>query len=276
MKDVDRSTPHLVGQGLLTALLAVMAALAFLPFLYMLLLSFTNSDSLYLRLKDIAFDLHNYRAVFDRINFAVPLKNSMIVAVVTCLLNCLLCAMAAYGIEKKRFAGSKAVFAIYLATLAVPGQVTMIPVFLMMRDLGLMNSYLALVLPACDAFGVFLIKQFMGSVPDALLEAADIDGAGEIYKFTRIVVPLIMPALVSLTVFTFITSWNNFLWPLVICTDSSMHTLTVALSLLKGRFETNYGLVMAGSTMTFLFPFVLYICLQKQFVEGIALSGIKG
>ena len=276
MKDVDRSTPHLVGQGLLTALLAVMAALAFLPFLYMLLLSFTNSDSLYLRLKDIAFDLHNYRAVFDRINFAVPLKNSMIVAVVTCLLNCLLCAMAAYGIEKKRFAGSKAVFAIYLATLAVPGQVTMIPVFLMMRDLGLMNSYLALVLPACDAFGVFLIKQFMGSVPDALLEAADIDGAGEIYKFTRIVVPLVMPALVSLTVFTFITSWNNFLWPLVICTDSSMHTLTVALSLLKGRFETNYGLVMAGSTMTFLFPFVLYICLQKQFVEGIALSGIKG
>lgn len=276
MKDVDRSTPHLVGQGLLTALLAVMAALAFLPFLYMLLLSFTNSDSLYLRLKDIAFDLHNYRAVFDRINFAVPLKNSMIVAVVTCLLNCLLCAMAAYGIEKKRFAGSKAVFAVYLATLAVPGQVTMIPVFLMMRDLGLMNSYLALVLPACDAFGVFLIKQFMGSVPDALLEAADIDGAGEIYKFTRIVVPLVMPALVSLTVFTFITSWNNFLWPLVICTDSSMHTLTVALSLLKGRFETNYGLVMAGSTMTFLFPFVLYICLQKQFVEGIALSGIKG
>ena len=87
---------------------------------------------------------------------------------------------------------------------------------------------------------------------------------------------LIMPALISLTVFTFISSWNNFLWPLVICTDSTMHTLTVALSLLKGRFETNYGLVMAGSTMTFIVPFLLYVFLQKQFVEGIALSGIKG
>ena len=129
MKDVDRSTPHLIGQGALVLLLAIMAVLAFFPFLYMFLLSFTNSDSLYLHFRDITLDLHNYRAVFDRINFATPLKNSMLVAVVTCLLNCVLCAMAAYGIEKKRFAGSKAVFAIYLATLAVPGQVTMIPVF---------------------------------------------------------------------------------------------------------------------------------------------------
>ena len=184
--------------------------------------------------------------------------------------------MAAYGFEKKNFPGRELLFRVYLLTLMIPGQVTMIPVFLMMRDLGLMNTFVALILPSCDAFGVFLIKQFMGSVPDALLEAAEIDGAGEIYKFTQIVIPLITPALVSLTVFTFISSWNNFLWPLVICTDSNMHTLTVALSLLKGRFETNYGLVMAGSTMTFIFPFLLYVFLQKQFVEGIALSGIKG
>ena len=276
MKDVNRSVPHLIGVALLTVLLGVFAAIAFYPFLYMLLLSFTKSDSLRFKLSDIAFNLNNYRDVFERINFATPLKNSIVVAVATCLLNCILCAMAAYGLEKKRFTGSKAVFAIYLATLAVPGQVTMIPVFLMMRDFGLMNSYIALILPSCDAFGVFLIKQFMGSVPDALLEAAEIDGASEPYKFSQIVIPLIMPALISLTVFTFISSWNNFLWPLVICTDSNMHTLTVALSLLKGRFETNYGLVMAGSTMTFLFPFLLYIFLQKQFVEGIALSGIKG
>ena len=276
MKDVDRSVPHLIGQALLALLLGALAIIAFFPFVYMLLLSFTKSDSLRFKLSDIALNLDNYRDVFTRINFMTPLKNSVIVAIVTCLLNCVLCAMAAYGLEKKRFTGSKTVFAIYLATLAVPGQVTMIPVFLMMRDLGLMNTFVALILPSCDAFGVFLIKQFMGSVPDALLEAAEIDGAGEIYKFTQIVIPLITPALVSLTVFTFISSWNNFLWPLVICTDSNMHTLTVALSLLKGRFETNYGLVMAGSTMTFIFPFLLYVFLQKQFVEGIALSGIKG
>lgn len=133
-----------------------------------------------------------------------------------------------------------------------------------------------LILPACDAFGVFLIKQFMTSVPDELLEAAQIDGANEVRTFTTIVIPLIKPVLVSLTVFTFISAWNNFLWPLVICTDTNMQTLTVALSLLQGKFETNYGLVMAGSTMTFIVPFVLYVFLQKQFVEGIALSGIKG
>ena len=276
MKDVNRSRPHLIGQALLAILLGLMAVIACFPFVYMLLLSFTNSDSLRFKFSDIALNLHNYVEVFNRINFVSPLKNSVIVAAATCVLNCFLCAMAAYGLEKKRFTGSKTVFAIYLATLAVPGQVTMIPVFLMMRDLGLMNSYFALILPSCDAFGVFLIKQFMGSVPDALLEAAEIDGAGEPYKFSRIVVPLIMPALISLTVFTFISSWNSFLWPLVICTDNNMHTLTVALSLLKGRFETNYGIVMAGSTMTFIFPFLLYVFLQKQFVEGIALSGIKG
>ncbi len=275
MKDVDRSLPHLIGNGVLAVFLAILALIALYPFVYMLLLSFTDNDSLYLHLKDIVADLHNYEDVFQRINFGNALKNSVLVSVVTCVLNCILCAMAAYGLEKKRFTGSRAVFAIYLATLAVPGQVTMIPVFLMMKDMGLLNSYVALILPSCDAFGVFLIKQFMTSVPDTLLEAADIDGAGEIYKFTRITVPLITPALVSLTVFTFISSWNAFLWPLVICTDSSMQTLTVALSLLKGRFETNYGLVMAGSTMTFLIPFILYICLQKQFVEGIALSGTK-
>ncbi len=275
MNDVNRSTPHLIGQGALALLLAILAIIACYPFAYMLLLSFTNNDTLYLSLKDIVPDLHNYEAVFQRIDFANALKNSILVSIVTCALNCLLCAMAAYGLEKKRFTGSKAVFAIYLATLAVPGQVTMIPVFLMMKDMGLMNSYIALILPSCDAFGVFLIKQFMTSVPDTLLEAADIDGAGEIYKFSQITIPLITPALISLTVFTFISSWNSFLWPLVICTDSSMQTLTVALSLLKGRFETNYGLVMAGSTMTFLIPFLLYICLQKQFVEGIALSGTK-
>ena len=152
----------------------------------------------------------------------------------------------------------------------------MIPVFLMMRDLNLMNTYFALICPSVDAFGVFLIKQFMSSVPDELIEAGQIDGAGEIYTFTKIVIPLIKPALVSLTVFTFISAWNGFLWPLVICSDSKMQTLPVALSLLKGKFDTNYGLVMAGSTLTFIFPFLLYAFLQKQFVEGIALSGVKG
>lgn len=276
MASVNTSVSSKIITVLLMILLAIAAIVAFYPFVYMVLLSFTNSTSLQLHLKDIVLDFVNYKDVFRRVSFETPLKNSIIVSFCTCVINCVLCSMAAYGLEKKRFRGRKLIFAIYMATLAVPAQVTMIPVFLMMSKMGLMNSYIALILPSCDAFGVFLIKQFMQSVPDELLEAAEIDGANEFRTFTTIVIPLIKPVLVSLTVFTFISSWNGFLWPLVICTDEKMMTLTVALASLKGKFETNYGLVMAGSTMTFIVPFVLYIVLQKQFVEGIALSGIKG
>ncbi len=276
MASVNKSLSSRIVTILLTILMGAAAVVAFYPFVYMVLLSFTNSTSLRFQMSDISLDFVNYVDVFNRVKFATPLKNSIIVSFFTCLLNCILCSMAAYGLEKKRFRGRNLIFGIYMATLAVPGQVTMIPVFLMMRNMGLLNSYIALILPACDAFGVFLIKQFMTSVPDELLEAAQIDGANEVRTFTTIVIPLIKPVLVSLTVFTFISAWNNFLWPLVICTDTNMQTLTVALSLLQGKFETNYGLVMAGSTMTFIVPFVLYVFLQKQFVEGIALSGIKG
>ncbi len=276
MGRTDYTVGRKISYFIFAIILGIVAIMACFPFVYMFLLSFTSSTSLRFSFSDVVFDFINYKDVFRRISFLTPLTNSVIVAFFTCLINCVICSMAAYGLEKKRFKGSKLVFAIYMATLAVPGQVTRIPVFLMMRDMGLMNSYIALILPSCDAFGVFLVKQFMASVPDELLEAAKIDGAGEVRTFTTIVVPLIRPVLVSLTVFTFISSWNSFLWPLVICTDSKMQTLTVALSLLKGKFETNYGLVMAGSTLTFIVPFLLYMFLQKQFVEGIALSGVKG
>ena len=121
-----------------------------------------------------------------------------------------------------------------------------------------------------------MMRSFIKSVPDVLIEAAQIDGCSEIYIFTRIVMPLVKPATVSLTIFTFVSAWNAFLWPLVSTTKSSMYTLIVAMSLLDTKLETNYGLIMAGATITFIVPFVLYCFLQKQFVEGIALGGVKG
>lgn len=180
------------------------------------------------------------------------------------------------GLKEKKFPGREVIFRIYLLTLMIPGQVTMIPVFIMMNKAGLTNTYFALIVIILNAFGVFLIRQFMDSVPDELLEAAKVDGCPEYRIFIQIVIPLIKPVLISLVVFTFVTSWNDFLWPLVSTSDSSMYTLTVALSLLKTQYQTNYGLIMAGATVSFLFPFVMYVFLQKQFVEGIALSGIKG
>ena len=146
----------------------------------------------------------------------------------------------------------------------------------MMNKMNLLNTYFSLVVLILNAFGVFLLRSFMDSVPDELLEAAKVDGCPEYRIFIQIVIPLIKPALISLVVFTFVTSWNDFLWPLVSTTDSSMYTLTVSLSLLKTQYATNYGLVLSGATVSFVFPFILYVFLQKQFVEGIALSGIKG
>ncbi|AET61025.1 binding-protein-dependent transport systems inner membrane component [Paenibacillus terrae HPL-003] len=184
--------------------------------------------------------------------------------------------MAAYGFAKKQFAGKRTLFFLYVVTLMVPSQATLIPQFMLIRELNMLNTYIGLVLPVINAFGVFLLRQFMTEVPDELLAAADIDGSGEIRKFFSIVLPLLRPAIVALTIFTFITTWNDFIWPLVITTDQGMRTLPLALSILKGNYTTNYGLVMAGSLLTFLPPFLLYQILQRQFIQGIALSGIKG
>ncbi len=184
--------------------------------------------------------------------------------------------MAAYVFAKKKFAGSDVIFNLMLATLMIPGQVTLIPVFTMLNELNLINTYPSLFLPVIGAFGIFLMRQFMVSVPDELLESARIEGCGENGIFLKIVIPLLRPVLISLVIFPFIPTWNDLLWPLVATTKPEMKTLTLAISALQGSYSTNYGLLMAGTTLAFLPPFLLYIVLQKQFVEGIALSGIKG
>ncbi len=261
---------------ILGAVLVLMALFALCPFVYMVLVSLTQKTTLDLRFNVAEFSLKNYVRVFKNLNIGRNLLNSIIVTGGACILNCIISSMAAYGFSKKRFPGRDKLFTMYLATLMIPGQVTLIPVFTIIKGLGLMNTHIALMLPILNAFGVFLVRQFMMGVPDDLLEAARIDGCGEFRLFISIVLPLIKSVLVSLTIFTFITSWNDFLWPLVISTHQDMQTLTLAISSLKGNYTTNYGLVMAGSTLAFLPPFLLYVALQKEFVEGIALSGIKG
>lgn len=247
------------------------------PFVYMILMSFTQSQTAMIRLDQIHFgDFSNYSYVFHNNGFFRSLINSIIVTGCSCFFNCLIASMAAYGFEKKNFPGKEKLYLVYLATMMIPGQVTMIPVFIIMRKLGLLNTYFALIVLILNAFGVVLIRQFMKGVPDDLLEAAQVDGCPEFQIYLRVVLPLIKPVLVSLVIFTFVTSWNDFMWPLVSTSKSSMYTLTVSLSLLKTQYATNYGLLMAGATVSFLIPFILYVFLQKQFVEGIALSGIKG
>jgi multiple sugar transport system permease protein len=201
--------------------------------------------------------------------------NTVIVVVGACVLNIIIGGMAGYAFAKKKFKGRDLIFSILLFTLMVPGQATMIPVFITMRDLGLLNSYIALTLPIVNVFSVFFMRQFMIRIPDDLLEAARIDGCSEFGIFIKIVLPSVKTAMLSLSIFTFITAWNDFLWPLVVTTDNSMRTLTLALSTLQGNYGTNYGIIMAGATLVFIPPFIFYVFLQKKFVEGVTMTGIK-
>ena len=259
-----------------TVLVTLFAMLCVLPLLYMVAVSFTDSETLYIKLKDLRPDISNYVYAITKRNFGLALKNSVITVVGSCLLVDIVSTMAAYGFEKKPVPGKETLFQGYIATMMIPGQVILIPMFMMMNRAHLSNTYAALILPMVGAFGIFLMRQFMVAVPNELLEAAEIDGCGEARRFVTIVIPLVQPALITLTIFTFNAAWNNFLWPLIINTRSEMRVLPVTMSTLASNSTTNYGMVMAGATLTFLFPFVLYIFLQRQFVEGIALGGVKG
>jgi multiple sugar transport system permease protein len=256
-------------------LILLLVALALLPFLYMVITSLQDTTALTLIFDPSKLDLSNYTRLFTAYGFGQAILTSVIVVVIACVLNLVVCSLAAYAFSKRQFRGSETLFWVFIATMMVPTQVTLIPLYSIIRDLGLVNSYLAIALPLLNAFGVFLIRQFMDGVPDEIIEAARIDGASEITIFARIMLPIIKPVLASLTIFTFIGAWNDFLWPLVSTSTAQMQTVTVAAGKLQGQFATDYGLVMAGATVSFLIPIVMYAVLQRQFVQGVAASGLK-
>lgn len=271
-----RRTGRRVSDTLVALILLAVAALAILPFVFMVLTAIQKSSRIALSFDPAKIDFSGFTKLFSVYGFGSALITSSIVVVLACLVNNLVCSMAAFAFAKKPFPGSDKLFWVYVATMMVPSQVTLIPMFLIMREMNLLNTYLSLFLPVINAFGVFLMRQFMDGIPDEILEAARIDGASDLRIFVSIVLPLIRPVLVALTVFTFLTTWNDFLWPLVSITDSKMQTITLAAARLQGQFTTDYGLVMAGATVAFIVPLVMYIILQRQFVQGITSSGIKG
>lgn len=257
-------------------LITFMAILSVAPLVYMILMSFTQSRSMTFHLKDLQPDLKNYYTIFFKNSFGRSIFNSLLVAVFSCLWTDLVCVMGAYGFEKKNFRGKETAFRIMLLTLMIPSQVTLIPLFLEMRAFRWLNTYAALIIPMPGAFGVFLIRQFLKGVDDTYIEAAQIDGCPEFSIFYKIIVPLVQPAIMSLTIFTFVSVWNSFTWPLVVNTDTRMYTFTVALSLLNNQHDTNYGLSMAASAVSFFVPFAMYLVLQNSFIEGVAAGGVKG
>jgi len=221
----------------------------------------------------ISFD--SYVRLFTELDFARYLLNTVIVVAIG-FAGMLLVAMAGYGFAKFRFPGRNAMFLLVLATMMIPVQVTMIPTYLILNSVGLTNTLLGVALPTLvGGFGLFLTRQFMTTIPDEMLEAARLDGAGEWRILRSIVLPMSRPILAVLGVLTFITGWNSFLWPLVIATDSDNYTLSVGLSLLNKQLTVSPPLQMAGASLMVIPILVVFVILQRHIVQGFALSGLK-
>ncbi len=265
---------------LLYALATLCLIITMTPFIWMFLSSI-KPESEILKMPPAwipwPLTLEHYEALFARGNFARSLFNSVIVAVSATVAALLVNSMAAYAFAKHRFPLRDKLFTLLLATMMIPGQVTMMPVFILLKELGLLNSYVGLVLPgAASVFAIFLLRQYMMSIPDSLIEAARIDGCSEFRIFWNIMIPLSMPAIATLTIFTFMGAWNEFLWALIIMLDEAKYTLPVALAALSGgEYGTQWGLLMAGSVVTIIPVLLVFLAMQRHYIEGIAVTGVK-
>lgn len=268
------------GRALTYAVLVVGVALWLLPFVWMVLGSVKTQREILTKPptiwpQDPTFD--NFGRWFTDLGFGQFFANSVVVAVVTVLGNLVFCSMVGYALAKMDFPGKKVLFAVVMITLMVPGVVTFVPLFVQVTSLGLLNTYPALILPfLTQPLGVFLMRQFMLGIPEPLMEAARIDGAGELRIFARVVMPLCGPPLATLGILTFLGSWNNFLWPLVAAQSQDMYTLPVALSLYStGQQATDYGLLLAGAVLVITPILLLFVALQRYFIQGVATVGLK-
>lgn len=256
-------------------LIGIIAANIF-PFIYMFLMSFKstiNAHDLDLSLDKLS--LMQYQKISAMDGFGRYIFNSVFVAVAGVLLTVGVCSFAGYAFAKMDFKGNDKIFLFLVMTMVVPSEVIVIPLFLITKGLGWLNTYRALILPLPTAFGVFIMRQAILDVPKDLIDAARIDGCGHLRIFFKVVLPLVHSSVLALSIFTFVGAWNNFLWPLVASTKAELKTLPLALSMMKTQFNTDVGLTMACAVINFLPPFIFYVFIQGRFKEGMTLSGIK-
>lgn len=268
------------GRWWLYAILSVALVAVVAPFVWMVLGSFKGEGEL--RQAPPTWwphsaSLDNYTQLFSKLDFGTYFTNSIVVAVAVTAGNLLFCSMLGYALAMLEFRGKRALFAVVMATLMIPGVVTFVPLFVLVANAGLINTLPGLFLPfLVSPFGVFLMRQFILGLPRDLLDAGRVDGAGELRIFARIILPLCGPALATLGILTFLGSWNNFLWPLVVAQSDRVYTLPVALALYStGQNSTQYGLLLAGATVVVLPMLLVFLVFQRRFIEGIATTGIK-
>jgi len=218
----------------------------------------------------------NYPAAWNQFPFARYFVNSFIVSASVTILNVFLAGLAGYSLAKYRYFGQRALFIAILSTLMLPIEVLMVPTFLIVKNLGWLNSYQGLIVPVvADAFGIFLMRQFMLGLPDSLVEAARIDGAGELGTYFRIVVPLIWPAVLTLAIFTWRETWDAFVWPFIIISTDTLRTVPIGLQRFQEQYVTTYNSVMAISTIAMVPMVLLFFFFQRAFIRGITLSGLR-
>ena len=261
------------------AVLTFIAVVTILPTLWMIAASVMapgEASTLPLHLVPRAFTWENYSALTERLEMIVYFFNSLLIATAVTLVSLLLNSMAAFAFAKYRFPGRDRLFRLLLAGLVVPAQVTMLPLFLMLKSIGLVNTYIGAMVPGlASIFGIFLMRQFIMAVPDSLLEAARMDGGSEFRIYRTVILPLCRPILFTLALFTFMGMWNDFMWPLIIMTDKSLYTLPVALAGLMGEHVQDLELMMAGSVVTTLPVVLLFLAFQRQYIRGIMMGGVK-
>jgi multiple sugar transport system permease protein len=263
-----------------TVLALALLSLAFLlPFLWMLSASLRTQGDLLANPQtlwpaDITWD--NYREVWQRIPFGRQFANTVLYAGVITVVSVILDSMAGYAFARFTFPGRGALFVIVLVTLMLPIQVTLIPVYQLLNDLGWINTYQGLIVPRlADAFGIFFMRQFFLSLPRDLEDAGRIDGFSEFGIWRRIMMPLAWPAVLTLGLFNLLYNWNDLLWPLIVTTDENMRTLAAGLALFKGQHTAEYGLLMAGAILALLPMVAAFALVQRRFIEGIATTGMK-
>ncbi len=265
--------------GGLWLLLAAGAVVMFFPIYWMFVTAVRREDELFsgvVGLLPTTWVWSNFTDVLSKMPFLSWAWNSSVIAVVAVVITVSINLLCGYAFAKFRFAGRDILFIGILSALMIPVQVIIVPLFLVVADLGLLNNYWGVILPrAAEAFGIFMVRQFMVSIPDELLEAARLDGASEFTIFLKVVLPLSKPIIAVLIIFTFMWRWNDFVLPLVILTDQDMYTVQLGLNLLKGQYNTEWTDLMAVALLSLIPMLVIFVFFQRQLIQGIAGTGMK-
>ncbi len=269
-----------IAKTVILFILIILALFMLFPFVWMVLGSFKPKDELFavpMSLLPVRWMPSNYHDVFVKIPFGQFYLNTTFIAIMSTIGQVITCSLSAYAFSKLHFKGRDALFMLYLATMMIPYQVTMIPQYELIRNIGLLNTHWALIiLHWFSPFGVFLLRQFMISIPDSLVESARIEGAGEFRILTNIILPLSKSALATLITLKFLDSWNEFTAPMILLSDKSKYNLQLGLRMFQQEFGVEYTLILAGTTLSLIPILLIYIFAQNYFIEGIANTGIKG